>query len=196
MPTPAPGVPSTPTSHLPATRPGTGPEEGVFLVTTADDGSRATYFIAGNTRHSVLAVDMQLELQLNPLWPVHTVGPDEVLAFPEGAPIGAARTDLLSGSAAAAEPAAEEEQLAPEPVPEEQPVADRDEQPVANDAQQPVADTDAETTAATTYTVRPGDSAIRIARQFGISPSALLAANGIVNPNRVYVGQVLLIPGS
>jgi putative chitinase len=46
-----------------------------------------------------------------------------------------------------------------------------------------------------TYTVQPGDSAIKIARRFGIDEEALLAANAITNPNRVYVGQVLTIPG-
>src|SRR5207302_6966478 len=85
-PAPAPNVLPAPTSHLPATQPGSGPDEGVFLVTTADDGSRATYFIAGNARHSIGAADMQLELQLNPLWPVHPVSQDDVLAFAEGAP--------------------------------------------------------------------------------------------------------------
>ncbi len=47
-----------------------------------------------------------------------------------------------------------------------------------------------------TYTVQPGDSAFKIARNFGIAQEALLEANGISNPNRVYAGQVLTIPGS
>jgi LysM repeat protein len=47
-----------------------------------------------------------------------------------------------------------------------------------------------------TYVVRPGDSAFLIARRFGIDQGALLAANGITNPNRVYAGQVLTIPSS
>jgi LysM repeat protein len=49
---------------------------------------------------------------------------------------------------------------------------------------------------ATTYKVKAGDSAIGIARQFGVDVDALLAANGVVNRNRVYVGQVLTIPGA
>src|SRR5579864_5441823 len=62
-PAPAPTVPP-----LPPTQPGSGHDEGWFLFTTADDGSRAVYFIAGNTRHSILPGDVQLELQVNPLW--------------------------------------------------------------------------------------------------------------------------------
>jgi LysM repeat protein len=46
----------------------------------------------------------------------------------------------------------------------------------------------------TTYTVKVGDSAIAIARQFGVDVDDLLAANGVVNRNRIYVGQVLTIP--
>jgi len=48
--------------------------------------------------------------------------------------------------------------------------------------------------AASTYTVVRGDSAIKIARRFGVDEGALLDANGISDPNRVYVGQVLTIP--
>ena len=50
--------------------------------------------------------------------------------------------------------------------------------------------------AAATYTVKRGDTAFLIARHFGVTQSELLAANGIANANRVYVGQVLAIPAS
>jgi LysM repeat protein len=43
--------------------------------------------------------------------------------------------------------------------------------------------------------VKAGDSAIIIARKLGVSVDDLLATNGVVNRNRVYVGQVLTIPG-
>lgn len=46
-----------------------------------------------------------------------------------------------------------------------------------------------------TYTVQRGDWFYAIARKFGISVPALLAANPGVNPNFVYPGQVLNIPG-
>ncbi len=46
-----------------------------------------------------------------------------------------------------------------------------------------------------TYTVQPGDYLSRIASRFGTTVTALVQANGIVNPNLIYVGQVLNIPG-
>ncbi|MED5534534.1 MAG: LysM peptidoglycan-binding domain-containing protein [Pseudomonadota bacterium] len=47
-----------------------------------------------------------------------------------------------------------------------------------------------------TYVVRAGDSIDRIARMYGVSPGALQAQNGIINANRIYVGQELQISGS
>lgn len=47
-----------------------------------------------------------------------------------------------------------------------------------------------------TYTVRAGDTLTGIAARFGVSPSALARANGITNPNLIYVGQRLTIPGA
>lgn len=44
------------------------------------------------------------------------------------------------------------------------------------------------------YEVQAGDSLVRIAEQFGISVEALVAANGIVDPQRIQVGDVLVIP--
>jgi len=48
----------------------------------------------------------------------------------------------------------------------------------------------------TWYTVKPGDNLYRIAIRFGTTINALMAANGISNPNRIYVGQVLRVSGS
>lgn len=45
------------------------------------------------------------------------------------------------------------------------------------------------------YTVRYGDTLYSIARRFGVSVQAITRANGITNPNRIYVGQRLIIPG-
>jgi LysM repeat protein len=47
-----------------------------------------------------------------------------------------------------------------------------------------------------TYVVRPGDTLSAIASRLGVSVSALAAANGIEDPNRVYAGQSLTVPGS
>lgn len=46
----------------------------------------------------------------------------------------------------------------------------------------------------TYYIVQPGDNLSRIARRFGTTVHAIVQANGIVNPNYVYVGQRLYIP--
>jgi len=179
-PAPAPNALTAPTSHLPATQPGSGPNEGVFLVTTADDGSRATYFIAGNARHSILAADMQIELQLNPLWPVHTVSPDDALALAEGAPVGNARQGLVGGTAAEPEPVAEA------PAPDASPTAASATNDVADEAPAPTQ---------STYVLRPGDNLTRVAAQHGTTVAAILAANGLLNANRIYVGQTLVMPG-
>jgi LysM repeat protein len=45
-----------------------------------------------------------------------------------------------------------------------------------------------------TYVVRPGDTLFRIALRFGVPLNRLIQANGITDPNRVFVGQVLVIP--
>ncbi|MFN2228258.1 MAG: LysM peptidoglycan-binding domain-containing protein [Anaerolineae bacterium] len=48
----------------------------------------------------------------------------------------------------------------------------------------------------TTYVVQPGDTLTRIAQRFGTTVQAILAANPqITNPNLIYVGQVIEIPG-
>ena len=45
-----------------------------------------------------------------------------------------------------------------------------------------------------TYTVRYGDTLSGIAYRLGFSVNALIHANNIVNPNRIYAGQQLLLP--
>lgn len=47
----------------------------------------------------------------------------------------------------------------------------------------------------TVYVVRSGDTLGSIAARFGVSVSAIARANNITNPNRIYVGQRLVIPG-
>jgi LysM repeat protein len=47
-----------------------------------------------------------------------------------------------------------------------------------------------------TYAVQPGDTLTRIAQRNGVTVQALMSANGIYNPNHIYVGQRLSIPGS
>ena len=47
----------------------------------------------------------------------------------------------------------------------------------------------------TTHVVLPGENLYRIAIRYGTTVSKLAEANGIVNPNLILVGQVLVIPG-
>lgn len=46
------------------------------------------------------------------------------------------------------------------------------------------------------YTVRKGDTLSGIADKYGVSMSAIMRANGIENPNKIYIGQCLVIPKS
>ena len=45
------------------------------------------------------------------------------------------------------------------------------------------------------HVVRRGENLFRIALRYGTTAQALAAANGLANPNHVYVGQRLVIPG-
>jgi LysM repeat protein len=49
-------------------------------------------------------------------------------------------------------------------------------------------------TAAASHTVQPGETIEHIARRYGVSMSALAAANGLANPDFVRLGTVLRIP--
>jgi hypothetical protein len=46
------------------------------------------------------------------------------------------------------------------------------------------------------YVIRPGDTLWSIAMRFGTSVHALVQANGVENPNMIYVGQSLALPGN
>jgi LysM repeat protein len=45
-----------------------------------------------------------------------------------------------------------------------------------------------------THTVGPGETLYSIANRYGITTQAIAQANGITNPNQIYVGQVLYLP--
>jgi LysM repeat protein len=46
------------------------------------------------------------------------------------------------------------------------------------------------------YIVRRGDTLFSIARRYGVSAWTIASYNGIVNPNRIYVGQRIIIPSA
>jgi nucleoid-associated protein YgaU len=167
-------APQAAASQLPATQPGLGRNEGTFLITDADDGTRAAYFIAGNIRHGILSADLQLELEHNPLWPVRSADRDDVLAYAEGAPVGAARAGLLSVPVDVAEQATDES-VADEPASNQLAAQVYSDQP-------------------TTYVLKPGDNLTRISEQYGTTIEAIVAANHLTNANRIFVGQTLIIP--
>ena len=48
---------------------------------------------------------------------------------------------------------------------------------------------------ATTYEVQPGDTLFSIARRYGTTVEAIVAANGLADPSAIEVGHVLVIPG-
>jgi murein DD-endopeptidase MepM/ murein hydrolase activator NlpD len=47
-----------------------------------------------------------------------------------------------------------------------------------------------------TILVRPGDTVLGIARHYGVPPQSIIAANRLVPPYRLLVGQTLLLPGA
>jgi N-acetylmuramoyl-L-alanine amidase len=47
-----------------------------------------------------------------------------------------------------------------------------------------------------THTVQLGEHLTGIARRYGVTVDAIVAANGIINPSRIYAGQRLTIPGT
>jgi murein DD-endopeptidase MepM/ murein hydrolase activator NlpD len=51
------------------------------------------------------------------------------------------------------------------------------------------------TTAGVFHVVQSGENLATIARRFGTTQSALVSANGLSNPNRLAIGQRLVIPG-
>jgi lysozyme len=68
-------------------------------------------------------------------------------------------------------------------------------QPVPN-VSVTIAPTPVAPTLAATYNVQSGDTLSGIAAKYGTSWQSLAAANHLANPNLIYPGQVLLVPGA
>jgi LysM repeat protein/uncharacterized protein YvpB len=65
--------------------------------------------------------------------------------------------------------------------------------PADTPAPQPVAPAPAP--AAGSYMIQRGDTLWLVARRFQVTVSELMAANGVANPNYIYYGQTIVIPG-
>jgi LysM repeat protein len=48
----------------------------------------------------------------------------------------------------------------------------------------------------TTHVVQPGETIFAIARQYGLTPEDIIAANNLANPDRINPGDTLIIPSS
>lgn len=84
----------------------------------------------------------------------------------------------------------------PAPAPTVAPVAPTTApQPAAQPTAAPAQPTAAPSSGPRTHVVKPGEWVYSIARLYNVSPYAIVQANQIVNPNRLYPGQVLTIPG-
>ncbi len=46
-----------------------------------------------------------------------------------------------------------------------------------------------------THVVQPGETLYGIARRYGVSVNDIMATNGLIDPNYIVVGQILVIPG-
>lgn len=124
---------------------------------------------------------------------------------------GGAQESANSGSTSA--PPAEDPGEEPAEEPAEEPVEEPVEEPAPEPAPEPVKDpgsgsdstlepsgdpespSDEGTPKFKEYTIQPGDSLSRIAQEHEVSPEALARENGITNPDRIRVGQILRIPG-
>lgn len=52
-----------------------------------------------------------------------------------------------------------------------------------------------EQNAPASYVIQPGDNLTRIAERYGVTVAELVAANNIQNPNLIYPGETLILPG-
>jgi LysM repeat protein len=108
-------------------------------------------------------------------------------APPDGVPAGAVVSPSASASTTAASTPTPTVRVTPRPSP---PASAS----VGPSVTAPVTPSPAPTASPVTYTVRSGDTLVRIASQFGTTAAAIATANGITDPGRISVGQVLVIP--
>ena len=83
----------------------------------------------------------------------------------------------------------------PTAQPTGQPTAQPTDQPTPAPTQAPGGGTPPPSGGGCTYVVMPGDTLSSIAVRYNTTVAALVAANGLSNPNAIRVGQTLIIPG-
>jgi LysM repeat protein len=74
------------------------------------------------------------------------------------------------------------------------PVGETSESPMSDPAV-PAAPQSASTSGGGTYVIQPGDTLLRIAARFGVTVNSIIQVNNLANPNLIYAGQTLIIPG-
>lgn len=84
--------------------------------------------------------------------------------------------------------------VAVQPAPPPQPITPTPPPPPVQPVQPPAPTPQPSDQSATTYTVQGGDTLYAIARKFGLTVAAIVAANNIANPSLIKPGQVLTIP--
>ncbi len=102
--------------------------------------------------------------------------------------------DPGSGPEPAPEPV-EDPGSGPEPAPEPVEEPGSGPEPAPEPSGDPESPSDGGTTKFKEYRIQPGDSLSRIAQKHEVSAEALARVNGITDPDRIRVGQILRIPG-
>jgi len=110
-----------------------------------------------------------------PAQPIPTATPTRVPVLPTATPVPPGSTPLSPPMAAPKPP--------PLPTPVSTPVA-------------PLSAPPADTTTAIVYTVRYRDTVWDLARRYGTTVQAIVTANNLADPRRIYVGQKLIIAGA
>ncbi|MGD2143094.1 MAG: LysM peptidoglycan-binding domain-containing protein [Anaerolineae bacterium] len=115
------------------------------------------------------------------------------VATPEGQPD--LEATAIANATLAAQTEAEAEQPTEEPS---EPPATATSEPVTSPLPTPVPTSAPVATAApsetTTHVVQPGENLFGVAVRYGTTVQAIIEANGIANPQVIYVGQELVIP--
>lgn len=93
----------------------------------------------------------------------------------------AAASDETDAAAADEETAADDSEVSSETVEDDSEVVEDNAAETAVEEQ-------------TTHVVQPGETVFAIARRYNVTVAEIVAANDLTNPNRVAVGQTLIIP--